>query len=52
MIYQHQCIMNHYYESCDILLGISKQTENINRLVLLGDKAKDKIIAYVPHGIK
>jgi hypothetical protein len=39
-----------YYESCDTLLGISKQTANINKLVL-GDKAKDKIIAYVPHGI-
>ena len=39
-----------YYDSCDMLLGISKQTENINRLVL-GDKAKDKIISYVPHGI-
>ena len=39
-----------YYESCDTLLAISKQTENINRIVL-GDKAKDKIIAYVPHGI-
>ena len=39
-----------YYESCDTLLAISRQTENINRIVL-GDKAKDKIIAYVPHGI-
>jgi hypothetical protein len=39
-----------YYDSCDMLLGISKQTENINRLVL-GDKAKNKIISYVPHGI-
>ena len=39
-----------YYESCDTLLAISKQTENINKLVL-GDKAKNKIIAYVPHGI-
>ena len=39
-----------YYESCDALLAISKQTENINKLVL-GDKAKNKIIAYVPHGI-
>jgi glycosyltransferase involved in cell wall biosynthesis len=39
-----------YYESCDALLAISKQTENINRIVL-GDKAKDKIVAYVPHGI-
>ena len=39
-----------YYESCDTLLAISKQTENINRIVL-GDKAKDKVIGYVPHGI-
>lgn len=39
-----------YYESCDTLMAISKQTENINRVVL-GDKAKDKIISYVPHGI-
>ena len=39
-----------YYESCDTLLAISKQTKNINEMVL-GDKAKDKIIKYVPHGI-
>ena len=39
-----------YYESCDTLMAISKQTQNINRLVL-GNKAKDKIINYVPHGI-
>ena len=39
-----------YYESCDGLLAISKQTANINRLVL-GSKAKDKVIKYVPHGI-
>lgn len=39
-----------YYESCDTLLAISKQTKNINEIVL-GDKAKDKIIKYVPHGI-
>ena len=39
-----------FYESCDTLLAISKQTENINKIVL-GDKAKDKIIKYVPHGI-
>jgi glycosyltransferase involved in cell wall biosynthesis len=39
-----------YYESCDTLLAISKQTENINKLVL-GDKAKDKLIKYVPHGV-
>ena len=39
-----------YYESCDALLGISKQTVNINKIVL-GDKAKDKTIKYVPHGL-
>jgi len=39
-----------YYESCDTLLAISKQTANINRVVL-GDVAKDKVIKYVPHGI-
>ena len=39
-----------YYDSCDGLMAISKQTLNINKLVL-GDKAKDKILSYVPHGI-
>lgn len=39
-----------YYESCDALMAISKQTLNINKMVL-GDKAKDKILRYVPHGI-
>jgi glycosyltransferase involved in cell wall biosynthesis len=39
-----------YYEACDALLGISKQTVNINKLVL-GDKTKDKLIEYVPHGL-
>jgi glycosyltransferase involved in cell wall biosynthesis len=39
-----------YYESCDALLAISKQTKNINELVL-GDKAKNKLIRYVPHGL-
>lgn len=39
-----------YYESCDTLMAISKQTHNINRMVL-GDKAKNKILKYVPHGI-
>jgi hypothetical protein len=39
-----------YYEACDLLLGISKQTVNINKLVL-GDKVKDKLIEYVPHGL-
>jgi glycosyltransferase involved in cell wall biosynthesis len=39
-----------FYESCDTLFAISKQTENINRVVL-GEAAKEKIIKYVPHGI-
>jgi hypothetical protein len=39
-----------YYESCDALLAISKQTENINRVVL-GEEAKNKVIKFVPHGI-
>ena len=39
-----------YYEACDALLAISKQTKLINELVL-GDKAKGKILEYVPHGL-
>lgn len=39
-----------YYECCDLLMGISKQTVNINRMVL-GDEAEQKLIRYVPHGI-
>jgi len=39
-----------YYESCDALMAISKQTLNINKMVL-GDKAKGKVLKYVPHGI-
>ena len=39
-----------YYDSCDALMAISKQTLNINRMVL-GNKAKGKILKYVPHGI-
>jgi glycosyltransferase involved in cell wall biosynthesis len=39
-----------YYESCDLLMAISKQTKNINEIVL-GEQAKGKIIKYVPHGI-
>jgi glycosyltransferase involved in cell wall biosynthesis len=39
-----------FYESCDALLGISKQTVNINEVVL-GESTKNKVIRYVPHGI-
>ena len=39
-----------YYEACDLLMGISKQTVNINKLVL-DDKADSRIVKYVPHGL-
>ena len=39
-----------YYEACDLLMGISKQTVNINKLVLKGHE-KNKIFKYVPHGL-
>ena len=39
-----------FYESCDALLAISKQTKLINELVL-GDSRKNKVIEYVPHGL-
>ena len=39
-----------FYASCDALFGISKQTVNINRIVL-DELAGDKIIKYVPHGL-
>ena len=39
-----------YYESCDLLMGISKQTVHINEMVL-GDKLKNRILKYIPHGI-
>ena len=39
-----------YYDSCDCLMSISKQTLNINKLVL-GKKTQGKVLKYVPHGI-
>jgi glycosyltransferase involved in cell wall biosynthesis len=39
-----------YYEACDLLMGISKQTVNINQIVL-GDKGKNKLFKYIPHGL-
>ena len=38
-----------YYEACDLLMGISKQTVNINKLVLEG--VENKIFKYIPHGL-
>jgi len=39
-----------YYEACDLLMGISKQTVNINKLVLK-DVNKPRIFKYIPHGL-
>jgi len=39
-----------FYDSVDALMAISKQTKNINHLVL-GDKINNKVSKYVPHGI-
>ncbi len=39
-----------FYEACDLLMGISKQTVNINKIVLQ-EKTKNKVIKYVPHGL-
>ena len=38
-----------YYEACDLLMGISKQTVNINKLVLEG--VENKLFKYIPHGL-
>ena len=38
-----------YYEACDLLMGISKQTVNINKLVLKGSEG-NRIFRYIPHG--
>ena len=40
-----------YYESCDALLAISKQTKNINEQVLGPELAAERIIRYIPHGV-
>jgi glycosyltransferase involved in cell wall biosynthesis len=39
-----------FYESCDALLAISKQTKLINELVL-DEKRGNKVVEYVPHGL-
>jgi len=40
-----------YYDSCDMLLNISKQTDNIVRNVLYRKPKEDWAVQYVPHGI-
>lgn len=39
-----------FYRSCDGLFGISKQTVNVNRVVL-GEEANQHILRYIPHGV-
>lgn len=39
-----------FYESCDGLFAISKQTKLINEIVL-GKKKKNKVLKYIPHGV-
>ena len=49
-----------YYQSCDLLMGISKQSNNIAKLVLgegnyveLGSDAQSNLpkVCYIPHGV-
>ena len=40
-----------FYESCDLLMGISKQTVNINRNVCQNKPRTDWDLTYVQHGI-
>jgi len=40
-----------FYESCDLLMCISKQTYNIVKQVLKNTKHEDWQVTYVPHGI-
>jgi len=40
-----------YYESCDLLMNISKQTQNIVKNVLRRNPKPEWAVQYVPHGI-
>ena len=40
-----------FYESCDLLMGISKQTVNINKLVLEDCNNENRVFRYLPHGL-
>ena len=40
-----------YYEACDLLMGISKQTVNINKLVLEDCNNGNRVFRYIPHGL-
>jgi glycosyltransferase involved in cell wall biosynthesis len=40
-----------YYESCDLLMNISRQTQNIVKNVLKRNPKEDWAVQWVPHGI-
>ena len=40
-----------FYEACDLLMGISKQTVNINKLVLADCDNSRRVFKYIPHGL-
>lgn len=40
-----------FYKSCDTILGISKQSNNLHRVALDFDNWKNTDLKYVPHGI-
>ena len=40
-----------FYEACDLLMGISKQTVNINKLVLADCDNSKRVFKYIPHGL-
>ena len=41
----------YYYESCDSIAGISKQTVNIVRNVRANNPLRPELLQYIPHGI-
>ena len=51
MITLHLFIIRTYYEACDLLMGISKQTVNINKLVLADCDNENRVFKYIPHGL-
>ena len=40
-----------FYQACDGLFAISKQTLNINKVVLGEEGYKGKVVEYLPHGV-
>ena len=47
----YQCGMEFYYESCDLIMNISKQTHNIVQNVCQNKPRTDWDSTYIPHGI-